>query len=233
MLKRVGRLFLSPTTSRPLSPSGHVLTLRGHPHEFCSFSRNFSSKQEGSGNGKEDIQSKADIRKLLSIIVNHEVMAGGHVVEPFRLLESYLTDTLSKPIRYLEPHQKFSPQFPAKGVIYEADNSYRHVIALAVRALDDPSSYTVIFIYDTGSPVTTLTQRAKTTIFGHSLSKPEKDEAAYAEINGVRIPVYESLPGSLYENVNILGADFFHLGKLNFSADARSGYFEFQKPLDS
>ncbi|KAI3637544.1 hypothetical protein MIR68_004193 [Amoeboaphelidium protococcarum] len=111
----------------------------------------------------------------------------------------------------------FPRRFPAIGNILGGNHRRSHQEAPAVN---------IVFLVNTGSPVSYLSKRAMKALIGHGGNVPQM---LYVQVHNERaIEFHLSPPGSHFQDVNVLGMDFLIKNRLSLVMDYDAETFTLQ-----
>lgn len=143
----------------------------------------------------------------------HSLMDPPGYIKP-DLQDLLLTDITAKELRVIAEAMDvdylgiaaFPGTFPALGNIKGQNNRLMVPLVCRRRTTKDVPSINIIFLIDTGSPVTYLCREAMESLIGKDSHLPQ---ALYVEIHSEKaIEVHLSPKGSHFADVNVLGMDF-------------------------
>jgi hypothetical protein len=145
----------------------------------------------------------------------HSLMDPPGYIKP-SLQDLLLTDIDSKELRiiaaameleYLGP-ASFPGSFPVEGTIWAPNHRLMVNLACRHRTKSDSPTRNIIFLVDTGSPVTYLCQEAMESLIGKDSNLPE---TLFVEIHtDEAIQTHISPKDSHFADVNVLGMDFLY-----------------------
>ncbi|KAI3660563.1 hypothetical protein MP638_000103 [Amoeboaphelidium occidentale] len=126
-------------------------------------------------------------------------------------------------VEYLSPVQEFPGQFPIQGRIY--GDHRRFMINLVCRRLSlrEAPAVNIVFLVDTGSPVSYLSKEAMEALIGNRENMPSVlDVFIHSER---AIPCHLSPSASHFADVNVLGTNFLAENELSLAMQWRSRRF--------
>jgi hypothetical protein len=142
---------------------------------------------------------------------------------------AYLLD-----VDYLGP-AAFPGTFPAMGFIGARNNRLMVSLVCRHQTSEDVPSVNIIFLINTGSPVTYLCHEAMEALIGKDSHVPP---SLYVEIHSEKvIEAYLSPKGSHFADVNVLGMDFLVKNRvyprLDFDRDTFTLQYAYRKSISS
>jgi hypothetical protein len=125
-------------------------------------------------------------------------------------------------VEYLSPATSFPCSFPASGEIVGRNHRLMINLVCRQRKKDVKNYINVIFLINTGSPVSYLSAKAMGAVVGDPKSK-----LAYVEVHKKSVvQFYLSPPDKGFANVNILGTDFLSQNRLSIVTDFSQSTFK-------
>ncbi len=123
-------------------------------------------------------------------------------------------------VDYLSPSAIFPGSFPIDGELYGLNN--RLMINLVCRRRGrNTQAINVIFLIDTGSPISYLSEKAMNALIGNSGSHIPEQLQVLVHSNEV-IKCYLSPRDKHFADVNVLGMDFLVANRLTLKANCRT-----------
>jgi hypothetical protein len=128
-------------------------------------------------------------------------------------------------VEYLSPATAFPGSFPAQGAILGLNN--RLMINLVCRKRGNTDAINVIFLINTGSSVSYLSEKAMRALSGNRNTESKVNQIMDVIVHSDCVTMfYLSPPDKHFADVNVLGTDFLSHNKLSISINYTKNSFE-------